>query len=119
MEVRARHDGFCDSLAMNITSVRDYGPAHKLSTLSSCTDDLHSREILQIIHTRDYLIAWSASLYSIEPRSQVYGSFFGGFPKSHGDTIDDKHRFSSPDDRSVKKDHPDVRRHATGIYLGS
>ena len=77
----------------------DRGLAHSVSTLSSRTDDLHSGEILQIIHTRDYPIAWSAILYSIEPRSHVYGSFFGKFLESHEDTVDKENHFSSPNGR--------------------
>ena len=42
----ARHDGFYDSLATDITralnGAGDHGLAHKVSTLSSPTDDLHS-----------------------------------------------------------------------------
>ena len=38
---------------------------------------------------------------------------------SHGDTFDDKHNISSPYGQSVRKDHPDVRGHATGMCLGS
>ena len=47
--------------------------------------------------------------------SQVYDSFFREFPESHGDTIDDEHRFSSPVGRLVRENHPDVRGHATGM----
>ena len=97
----------------------DHGLAHKVDTLPNCTNDLHSEGILQIIHTSDYLVAWSASLYSIGPRSQVYSSFLGEFLESHGDTVDDEHRFSSPDGRSVTKDHLDVRGHAMGMHPGS
>ena len=64
---------------------------------------------------RDYPIAWSISLYSIEPRSQVYDSFLGEFLESHGDTVDDEHRFSSPDERSIRVNHPEVRGHASWI----
>ena len=32
---------------------------------NGCTIDLHSRGILQVIHTRDCLFTWSDSLYSI------------------------------------------------------
>ena len=35
---------------------------------------------------------------------------------SHGDTVDDEQCFSSPDRRSVKEDHPDIRGHATGLH---
>ena len=93
----------------------DRGLAHKVNTLSSHIDDLHSGEILQIIYMRDYPVAWSASLYSIGLRFQVYGSFLGQFPESHGDTIDDEHHFSSLDRRSVKEDNPNVKGHATGM----
>ena len=65
----------------------------------------------------DSLVTWSASIHSIESGSQVYGSFLEEFPKSHEDTVDDDHNFSSPDARSVIKDHPDFRGHATGIRL--
>ena len=41
------------------------------------------------------------------------------FTASHGDMINDEHRFSSPNRRSVGEDHLDVRGHATGMYLGS
>ena len=41
------------------------------------------------------------------------------FTASHEDMIDDEHRFSSPNRRSVREDHLDVRGHATGMYLGS
>ena len=34
---------------------------------------------------------------------------------SHGDTIDDKHNFSSPDERSIREDHPDFIGHATDM----
>ena len=38
---------------------------------------------------------------------------------SHGDTFDGEHNFSSPNGRSVREDHPNVRGHATGKRLGS
>ena len=34
---------------------------------------------------------------------------------NHGNIVDDEHNFSSPNGRSVREDHPDVRGHATGI----
>ena len=63
------------------------------------------------------LITWSAILYNIRPRSQVYDSFLGEFPTSHGNTVDDEHYFSSSDGRLVIEDHPDFRGHATGMCL--
>ena len=82
-------------------------------------DDLHTRGILQVVRAGDCLITWSASIYSIESGSQVYCSFLEEFLVSHGDTVDDEHRFSSPDGRSIREDHPDFRGHATGMRLGS
>ena len=73
---------------------------------------------MQIIHTRDYPVSWSASIYSIRPRSQIYDSFFGEFPESHGDTVDDEHDFSSPNGRLIIKDHPNVRGPATNMRPG-
>ena len=34
---------------------------------------------------------------------------------SHGDTVDDEHNFSSPNEWSVIDDHLDVRGHAMGM----
>ena len=34
---------------------------------------------------------------------------------SHGNTVDDKHNFSSPNEQSVREDHPNIRGHATGM----
>ena len=97
----------------------DRGPAHKVGTLFGCANDLHSRGILQVIHTRDFSITWSTSLYCIGLGSQIYNSFLEDLPASHGDTIDDEHHFSSPDRWSVREDHPNVRGHATIMCLGS
>ena len=63
----------------------------------------------------DCPVAWSAGIHSIGSGSQVYDSFLEEFLASHGDTIDNDHNFSSPDEQSIKKDHPDVRGHATGM----
>ena len=68
------------------------------------------------LYIRDIVsVTWTTSLYSIGPGSQVYSSFLGELPASHRDTVDDEHHFSSPDEWSVKEDHPDVRRHATSM----
>ena len=103
------HDGFCDSLAMNIAeagcSVGDSGPAHQVGTFSCCTDDLHTGGILQVIHTRDRSVKWSVSLYRIRLGSQVYNSLLEEFPESHENTVDYEHCFSSTDKRPVGEDH--------------
>ena len=105
MEVGACHNGFCDSLATDITRARrgmsDYGLAQKVSTLFGTADDLHFICILHIIHTEDCPVTWRAILYRIRPGSQAYNSFLGKLPTGYGDTFDDEHRFSSPDRRSI------------------
>ena len=70
MEVRARHDGFCDPLATNIVEtlcgMGDSGPTHEVDTFSSCADDLHIREILPVVHSRDNPVTWSTSIHSVK-----------------------------------------------------
>ena len=53
---------------------------------------------LQVVCTGDCLVTWSANIYSIGLRSQVYDSFMEEFPMSHEDIVDDEHNFSSPTD---------------------
>ena len=65
---------------------------------------------------RDFPVARGTSVHSTGLGSQVYGSFLEEFLASHEDTVDDEHYFSSPDGRLVREDHPDVRRHATGMH---
>ena len=50
-------------------AVCNLGPTHKVVTLFGCADDLHSRGILHVIHTKDCPVTWSVSLYSIGPGS--------------------------------------------------
>ena len=75
--------------------------------------------ILHIIYTRDHLVTESTSLYRIGPGSQVYNSFLGEFPMSHGDKIGDEHCFSSSDKRSIREDHPNIREHAMRMVIRS
>ena len=63
----------------------------------------------------DCPVTWTTIIYSIGSGSQVYGSFLGEFPASHGSTVDDEHSFSSPDRRAVGDDHPNIRGHATSM----
>ena len=58
---------------------------------------------MQVVHTRYCTVAWSSSLHSIGSGSQVYGSLLEEFPKSHGDTVDDVHYFSSITDGLSKR----------------
>ena len=53
--------------------------------------------------------------HSIGSGFQVYTTFFGEFPVSHEDTVDDEHKFSSLNGRSVEEDHLDIREHGTGM----
>ena len=96
----------------------DSGPTYQVGTLLSGADVLHAGGILQVVYTRDCPVTWSVSLYSIRPGSHVYDSFLGEFPTCHGNTIDDEHCFSSLDERSVREDHLDFRRHATSMHPG-
>ena len=93
----------------------DSGPAHQVGTFFGCADDLHNRGILQVIHMRDCPVTWSAILYRIRPRSQVYGSLLEEFPESHGNTVDDEHCFSSTDRLPVKEDHTGFEGHAASM----
>ena len=68
---------------------------------------LYIREIIRL--------HWVTSIYSIGLRSQVYNSFLEEFPVNHVGIIDDEHCFSSLNERSIGEDHPDFRRHATGM----
>ena len=58
MEVGARHDGFCDPLAMDTAETScgmgDNGPAQEVGTFSSRVDDLHIGEILPVVYPRDH-----------------------------------------------------------------
>ena len=45
--------------------------------------------------------------------------FLGEFPASHGDTVDVEQCFSSPNRRSIREDHPDVRGHDIGMCPSS
>ena len=69
MEVRARHDGFCDPLSTDTAetwcSIGDSRPAHEVDTFSSRADDLHIGEILQVLHSRDSPATWSTSIHSV------------------------------------------------------
>ena len=55
------------------------------------------------MYTGDSLVTWSISIHSIESGPQVYSSFLGEFPASHGDTVDDEHNFLSSDGWSVRE----------------
>ena len=70
MEVGARHDGLCDSLATDtieaLRSMGDSEPAHEVGTFSSRANDLRLGEILPIVHSRDSPTTWSTSIHSVE-----------------------------------------------------
>ena len=50
-------------------------------------------------------------LYRIEQGSKIYDTILEGFPKVHGDTIDDEHYISSSDRWSVGEGHTGFRGH--------
>ena len=96
----------------------DSGLAYQVGTFFCDADNLHAGGILQVVYTRDCPVTWSASLYSIGLGSQVYDTFLGEFPVSHGNTVDYEHYFSSSNGRLVRDDHPDFRGYATGMHPG-
>ena len=67
------------------------------------------------VHIGDCPVAWDTSIYSIESGSQVYDPFLEEFLASHGDTVDDEHKFSSLDGQSVGEDHQDFKGHAMSM----
>ena len=80
---------------------------------------IHTRGILQAVYTRDSPATWSASLYRIGQRSQVYGSLLEELPKGHGYIVDDEYCVSSTDGWAVGEDHTSVRELATSMRPGS
>ena len=68
MEVGARHDGFCDPLAMDTVEtccgMGDSRPAHEVGTFSSSTDDLHIGVILSVVYSRNSPATWSTGIHS-------------------------------------------------------
>ena len=68
---------------------------------------------------RDSPATWSASLYCIEQRSQVYDLLLEELLEGHGYTVDDEYCVSSIDGWSVGEDHTGVRGHAAGMHSGS
>ena len=97
----------------------DSRPAHKVNTFSSCVDDLHTREIMPVVHQRDRSATWSASTHSVGQRPEVYGALLEEFPKGYGDTIGHEYSLPPIDRESVGEDHTGVRRHAMTMHLGS
>ena len=59
MEMGVRHDGFCDPLVRNTArtgcGMGDSGPTHEVGTFSSRADDLHIKEIMPVVYSRDSL----------------------------------------------------------------
>ena len=93
----------------------DSGPAHQVGTFSSSVGDLHTGGILQVIHSRDYPVTWSANLYRIGQGSQVHDTLLEEFLEGHGDAVDDEHYVSSIDRWSVREDHTGFRGHAASM----
>ena len=74
------------------------------------------KELCRLYIRGDCPVSWSTCIHSIGSGSQVYDSFLEEFLMSHGDTVDDEHKFSSPDRRSVENNHPNIRGHAIGMH---
>ena len=97
----------------------DSGPAHKVGTFSSCADDLHTGEILPIVHSRDSPATWSTSIHSVGQIPEVYGIILEELPKGYGHTADHEYSFPPIDRSSVIEGHTGVRGHAASIRSGS
>ena len=112
MEVGTCHNGLCNSLATDGTEARcsmgDSELTHKVGTFLICADDLHIARILQAIYTSDSPATWSASLYCIRQRSQVYGSLLEELPEGHWNAVDNEYCILSTDGWSVGDDHTSV-----------
>ena len=69
MEVGERHDRFCDPLSIDTAEIwcgmGDSRPAHEVGTFSSRADDLHIREILPVVYSRDSPATWSTNIHSV------------------------------------------------------
>ena len=70
----------------------DSGSTHEVSTFSSSVDNLHTREILPVVYSRDRLATWSTSIHIVGQRPEIYYALLEEFPKGHGDAVDDEHR---------------------------
>ena len=57
----------CVELRMHVVGcgIGDSGPTHEVGTFSSLEDDLHSGEILPVVHSRDSPATWSTSIHSV------------------------------------------------------
>ena len=97
----------------------DSGPTHKVGTFSSHADDLHMREILPVVHSRDSPATWSTSIHSVGLRPEVYGALLEEFPKGYGHTTDHEYNFPPTYRWSVREDYTSVRGHATSMRPGS
>ena len=97
----------------------DSRPAHEVGVFSSCADDLHTEGIMSIVYLRDHPATWSASIYTVGQRLDVYGSLLEELPKGYGDTTDHEYSLLPTDRWSVGEDHTGVRGHAVSMRPGS
>ena len=97
----------------------DSGPTHKVSTFSSCADDLLIGEILPVVYLRDSPATWSTSIHSVEYGPEIYDALLEEFPKGYGHTVNHEYNFPPTDGWSVWEDYTGVRGHATSMRPGS
>ena len=95
------------------------GSTNHVDRFSSHVDDLHTGGILQVVHTGDGTVAWSASLHSILLGSSVYSLVLEEFPEGHGDTAVDEYHFSSSNRWSIRADYSDFRGYFASMRPGS
>ena len=121
MEVGARHNGFCDSLSKDIARA---GRGVIVDQLTKLTHVLAVRMTFTLeefcrLYIREIVRLHGVPISIVSNRDPRFIAFLGDLLTRHGDTIDDKPRFLSPDRRSVKEDHPNVGEHVTSMRPGS
>ena len=78
-------------------------------------DDLHIGGVLLVVYLRGHPITWSASIYSVRQRPEIYDTLLEELSKGYGDAANDEYRFPPSDRWSVEEDHTDFRGHAASM----
>ena len=74
-------------------------------------DDLHIGGVLLVVYPRGNPITWSASIYSVRQRPEIYDTLLEELPKGYGDAANDEYCFAP----LVEEDHIDFRGHAASM----
>ena len=95
----------------------DSGTTHQVGTFPRNLDDLHTRGILLVIHTKDCPVTWSTNVHSIRQGSEVHDTLLEEFLEGHGDVVENEYCVSSTKEWSVGEDHIGLRGHAESMCL--